>query len=196
MFVVTRRAADKGPFLVRNYETKGPFHSSGECKGWRLFEAALASGSAHTYFPPFVKSGVNYRDGGLGYNSPSHLAFMEALDLVSPDASAAVKCVVSLGTGAIPPVSEEKLWLAPHLRQVVNAAIDQACDVHDTNINMQKLSALHDFKYFRLDPPLPEAYDLALSSREHLQHLQRLTQAYLSDVGDKILKDAVQALVS
>jgi len=81
--------------LFRSYELDG--YKSTDCAMW---EAARATSAAPTFFRPInikpPNPGIDWVDGGLGYNNPAQLAHDEA-ERIWPDSTSC--CLVSLGTG-------------------------------------------------------------------------------------------------
>ena len=96
-FVVATLAeyVNSPPELFRSYEL--PSYPTCECTIW---EAARATSAAPTFFKPIKikppSPGIDYVDGGLGYNNPSDLARAEAQEIWP---SSRLCCLVSLGTG-------------------------------------------------------------------------------------------------
>ncbi|KAJ3537702.1 hypothetical protein NMY22_g5481 [Coprinellus aureogranulatus] len=83
---------------LRNYKTDESVPS--EALGWQIWEAARATSAAPVYFPRFEKGGLEFVDGGLGWNNPSYELIAELPAIYGKHFT--IGCLVSLGTG-IPP---------------------------------------------------------------------------------------------
>lgn len=107
--VATSIRAANSPVLMRTYDNLPSF----EAFPSTIWQVARATSAAPTFFMPVVINGVQYADGGVGYNNPAELALDEA-DKIWPGRP--IGCFVSIGTGLEQPLQlqrpEEKKGLA------------------------------------------------------------------------------------
>ena len=140
------------PFLFRTYQLTGSaqqtnlFSGTAEALVW---QAARATSSAPTFFPPVQVGAGLYVDGAILSNNPAGIALAEAQTLL-PRAS--IDLMVSLGTGCVP-------QKAANLQNsnVVNWAFKVfECAMSSIHEHMVIGSLLHDSptRYIRLDPEL------------------------------------------
>ncbi|KAF3903232.1 hypothetical protein ABW20_dc0104579 [Dactylellina cionopaga] len=66
-------------------------------EGFKIWEALRATSAAPTYFKPIELQGTTYSDGGLGYNNPAMLTYLEAIKVYGEDFP--IDYFVSIGTG-------------------------------------------------------------------------------------------------
>ena len=97
----------------RDAEEIESIHSRKVCSGFKMWEAAMATSAAPTFFPPYqLETGHNTDegyyalvDGGVLANNPSSLAMMEAMisykKKTGEDLQRKDTLVVSLGTGSL-----------------------------------------------------------------------------------------------
>ncbi|KAK5128542.1 hypothetical protein LTR85_003213 [Meristemomyces frigidus] len=139
------------PFTPRTDTLKktGTHLNAGPAHTARLWEIAQATSAAPGYFSKVKIEGRVYRDGGLGSNNHSSLAFSEVHQMhgMRPPA-----LVLSIGTGAPPQAvidrdpdhtndAKRSYWLFNHPRDmldVVGKLRKLATDSHDTHLNVQK----------------------------------------------------------
>ena len=197
LFVVTKRATDTQPYLLRNYDVtptnNNLFHQG--CSSWLCRDAARATTAAPTYFEPFVYDGMKYSDGGVGFNNPVQLVFEEALSLsighVRPSNSMdklynfPIAYIVSIGTGMMPSLTQgslsQKLGLGCLLR-VKNATdllIEQANECENAHRAMKIACERYGIAYFRFNTPLSERIRLDLGDEASLNRLIELTNKYM-----------------
>ncbi|MEG4392034.1 patatin-like phospholipase family protein [Microcoleus sp. BROC3] len=94
-------------------EELNSIHSRKVCSGFKMWEAAMATSAAPTFFPPYkLETGHNTDegyyalvDGGVFANNPSSLAMMEAMisykNKTREELHRKDTLVVSLGTGSV-----------------------------------------------------------------------------------------------
>lgn len=102
-------------FFTSNPEAEktDSIHSRKVCSGFKMFEAAMATSAAPTFFPPYQLETVHTTDeghyalvdGGVFANNPSSLAMMEAMISYKKKTDEELHrkdtLVVSLGTGSV-----------------------------------------------------------------------------------------------
>lgn len=119
---------------------------------WKVWEASVATSSAPTLFPPFIrKDGRVFIDGGLHAHNPAYLAVTEALDIFK-DSGRDIDCIVSMGCGFSPELTGEGSSVFFWLGHVVNLTFDAA--VHDAKVRTLISRFLPRTKYIRLEPPI------------------------------------------
>jgi len=94
-------------------EERDSIHSRKVCSGFKMFEAAMATSAAPTFFPPYKLETAHTTDeghyalidGGVFANNPSSLAMMEAMISYKTKTEVELQrkdiLVVSLGTGSV-----------------------------------------------------------------------------------------------
>ncbi|CAF1047603.1 unnamed protein product [Didymodactylos carnosus] len=126
VFVVAKYNTHTSPYLLTNYNSipSSYFGTS----NWTCWEAARATSAAPSYFPPFVKNGTNFTDGGVGFNNPVVILYEEALRMLSEEFNEDVShrriaYVVSIGTGRMPDLSltpsEHKIYWQSRLAKII-----------------------------------------------------------------------------
>ena len=97
----------------RDAEEIESIHSRKVCSGFKMWEAAMATSAAPTFFPPYQLETTHHTDegyyalvdGGIFANNPASLAMMEAMisykKKTGEDLQRTETLVVSLGTGSL-----------------------------------------------------------------------------------------------
>lgn len=130
-----------------------------------IWEAARASSAAPTYFPAFQKK---FLDGGVMANNPTLDSLAEIFSQAKKDNQMiSVGCVISLGTGVIPPVPLEGVSVInPHnpaeflrdiraLKDLAELFIDQStCSDGQEVARAKAWCESMGTPYFRLSPPI------------------------------------------
>ncbi|KAI1149764.1 hypothetical protein F4825DRAFT_453150 [Nemania diffusa] len=101
------------PYMIRSYDcepepkseeesARFPALNPGPASSFQIWEAARATTAAPGYFPPLKHGDQKFYDGGITSNNPSLQALgeMQALLPHTP-----INCIVSIGTGAMPPLA-------------------------------------------------------------------------------------------
>jgi patatin-like phospholipase/acyl hydrolase len=197
LFVVTKRATDTEPYLLRNYDITSTNNNSfyQGCSGWLCRDAARATTAAPTYFKPFVQDGKEYSDGGVGFNNPVQLVFEEALSLSTAgfrvlESNQAnyhfpIAYIVSIGTGTMPSLSDRsssRRRMLGSLTRVKNAAgmlAEQATECENAHLTMKNSCQRYGIPYFRFNTPLRERIRMDLGDEENLNKLIQLTNEYM-----------------
>jgi predicted acylesterase/phospholipase RssA len=175
---------DSGPFLFRNYVN--PFSPYDGVAGKPFVTAARATSAVPLFFAPMKDGESSFCDGGLGFNNPTELAFIEATKLDNCD----IDCIVSLGCGEEP---EAKNAPSHHISSSAKAAEAQLTSTKDVHIRIEALSEREKFPYFRFNVPLTNAVPFDTHDRTKLQLLVDATQAYLrqpqvNDIFTKLMR--------
>lgn len=197
LFVVTKRATDTQPYLLRNYDVtptnSNSFHQG--CSGWLCRDAARATTAAPTYFKPFVCDGMKYSDGGVGFNNPVQLLFEEALSLSTIETRPSnstqtlyhfpIAYIVSIGTGTMPSLPQgtfsQRFGLGSLLRvkNATDVLIEQATECENAHLAMKIACDRYGIPYFRFNTPLPERIRMDLGDELNLNRLTALTDKYM-----------------
>jgi predicted acylesterase/phospholipase RssA len=162
---------DSGPFLFRNYEN--PFSPFDGVAGKPFLTAARATSAVPLFFAPMMDGKSSFCDGGLGFNNPTELAYIEATKLGDCD----INYILSIGCGQPP---EVKSSLGQHqMVALVGAASAQLTSTNDVHVRIQALSERENFSYFRFNVPLTDDVPFDTHDRTQLQLLVKATQTYL-----------------
>ena len=170
--------------LIRTY--KHPNKGRDQNEGWSQWEAGMATSSAPTVFPPFVRTRPGdgakqvFIDGALsGYNNPSSLLLNEGLDLAEPGQQ--VDVLLSLGCGeasAATGGADGDRGLVFWLGQVVNLAFDvELQEAHVASL-IQRFSP--QTMHVRLNPPTGDV-SLTESRPDVLARMEDDTRQYLAE---------------
>jgi patatin-like phospholipase/acyl hydrolase len=160
-------------------------------------QVARATSAAPTYFRPArIPKGTPEEywaliDGGVYANNPTMCAYVEALGL-NPDAEI---CVVSLGTGAAPPLSIAKqadTWgLIGWARPIVSITLEGPGDTVDYQMNR----LLRAQNYYRLQAELNDVSDaMDNTDASNISRLKELTQAMITEQSEHIKKACARLL--
>jgi len=92
-FVVAIKLRGAGSIasIMRSYDT-----ATADASTALIWQAARATSAAPTFFDPITIDGVEYGDGGTGWNNPAAEAITEARNIWS---NRPLGCLLSLGTG-------------------------------------------------------------------------------------------------
>ncbi len=160
---------------VWNYTRQQPktLKSWTDSEGWDMWEVARASSAAPTYFPPYVRGGEAYIDGGVASNDPSLWAAAEARQLW-PDEEFRL---TTIGTGYRTD-RRKAPWgggLLPWMPHIVETVMDG----NQANIPYQCEALLADFTH--LDTPLPEyvSRHMDCATSENIDALVQCAEEYL-----------------
>lgn len=119
------------PYLFKNYENKSLFQGETSSEVWK---AGRATSSAPIYFDPFFDNENVFIDGGLGGNNPSLIAYLEAKSIWQ---SSEIGCILSIGTGFLPPTSNTGIKLKKfQMHSVDNNQISWLSKITSTALNI------------------------------------------------------------
>ena len=184
-FVVSTQQTDRLEVrLIRTYAH--PNKGRDQNEGWKQWEAGMATSSAPTVFPPFLRTRPGdgekqvFIDGALsGYNNPSSLLLNEGLDLAEPGQQ--VDVLLSLGCGeasAATGGADGDRGLVFWLGQVVNLAFDvELQEAHVASL-IQRFSP--QTMHVRLNPPTGDV-SLTESRPDVLAEMEDDTRQYLAE---------------
>jgi predicted acylesterase/phospholipase RssA len=163
----------------------------------KIWEAARATSAAPFFFPPFIRVGTEYVDGGLYANCPAEVALLEK-DNIWAENNAPLDVLVSIGTGTqnrpdrIPSIIRvggfEKIMATffrsletdPMWKQLVDRTRDRTTEG----------------RLLRLNPKLEGNY-IALDDTRKMENLEEMVESQLKDSSFKtILQQTANMLLA
>ena len=201
-FVVTTQQSERLEVrLIRTY--KHPNKGRDQDEEWKQWEAGMATSSAPTVFPPFLRTKPSDADGApqvfidgalSGYNNPSSLLLNEGLDLAEKGQQ--IDVLLSLGCGEVPNGAAGAAGGSPNtggsgsggggagvgllywVGQVVNLAFDvELQEAHVASL-IQRFSP--QTMHVRLNPPTG-GYGLTEHRPDLLAKMEDETRQYLAE---------------
>ena len=179
-FVVSTQQTDRLEVrLIRSY--KNPNKGRDQNERWAQWEAGMATSSAPTVFPPFIRTDdatgdkSTFIDGALsGYNNPSSLVLNEGLDLAEPGQR--IDVLLSLGCGeAKGSMGDNPFWI---VGQVMNLAFDTELQEAHVASMIRRFSP--QTSHVRVNPPTAH-YSLTEHRVDVLTRMEDDTRAYLAE---------------
>ena len=179
-FVVSTQQTDRLEVrLIRSY--KNPNKGRDQNERWAQWEAGMATSSAPTVFPPFIRTDATtgdtstFIDGALsGYNNPSSLVLNEGLDLAEPGQR--IDVLLSLGCGeAKGSMGDNPFWI---VGQVMNLAFDTELQEAHVASMIRRFSP--QTSHVRVNPPTAH-YSLTEHRVDVLTRMEDDTRAYLAE---------------
>lgn len=167
------------PFLFKNYILPDE-ETRSECEA-QCWEAIRASTAAPTYFTPYYRNRLAFRDGGLLSNNPAPIGIKEAKRLW-PQGSLAL--LVSIGTGA-PPLRDVE---SPEAYTEIFGQVVGSCT--ETEKTHQILNAvLSPDLYYRLQPSNKPIFEIELdeTSEEKLDAISAVTKEFIEEITSSVL---------
>ncbi|MCC5634062.1 patatin-like phospholipase family protein [Nostoc sphaeroides CHAB 2801] len=188
------------------------------CKGCTVFDAAMATSAAPTFFKPYQLSVPNDKktyiliDGGIFANNPTTLAIIEAMVSYHIKTGERLKLdeilVVSLGTGLqireflYKDISEWGIlqWTQPF----INMALDGQSEVVACQLEqLLSISNLQPKQYYRFQPSMSERIDYVPqqpkedmddSTQENITALEGLANKLIDIIKDDLKELSIQLL--
>ncbi|KAG8908731.1 hypothetical protein FRB99_002969 [Tulasnella sp. 403] len=156
--------------LFRTYNNRFLQQSADRCEIW---EAALATSCAPSFFPEIKVENVVYADGGLGYNNPARLVLEEARSLWGH--AHPIGCLLSLGTGLIdhPMLRFQTIQDIPKIFSTFRGMAVDCERVHqelEQNVQVKRF-------YHRFNPRLPKK--ISLDEWKKIQKLEEIAVEHL-----------------
>ena len=198
-FVCARNGDQNRLVLMCSYhveETSQPrrFHDPGDETGLKIWQAALATSAAPSFFKPVKLNGISFIDGGLGYNNPAFEVLDEGEDLFDfsvpgPDKNAkGLACLVSIGTGEAKVVSAYNWRRSLRQRvvpiQTIRAMIAIVTDCDSTHERLTRRFRSCPDKYFRFNVE-HGLEDIGLDHWKKLDEVERATEKYVAQLEDR-----------
>ncbi|PPQ69600.1 hypothetical protein CVT26_001588 [Gymnopilus dilepis] len=193
-FVCARNGDQNRLVLMCSYEVEEAsqprrFHDPGDKTGLKIWQAALATSAAPSFFKPVKLNGISFIDGGLGYNNPAFEVLDEGEDLFDfsvpgPGNNAkGLACLVSIGTGEAKVVSAYNWQRSLRQRvvpvQTIRAMIAIVTDCDSTHERLTRRFRSCPHKYFRFN--VEEGLeDIGLDHWKKLDEVERATKGYLT----------------
>ncbi|KAI0541387.1 acyl transferase/acyl hydrolase/lysophospholipase [Xylaria digitata] len=155
VFVLAMHPGDiHEPVRLRSYSSRMDPIAASCC----IWEAAVATEASPSYYVP-IKMGhppLSYTSSGLGYCNPSKEGLDEAVRIWQLPG---VRCLVSLGTGKIPPRLEHKsiptvdigIFNLKKFLSLINTISAIATDTQRVHNEITRDATLLGFKYFRFE---------------------------------------------
>ena len=173
-------------------EERDSIHSRKVCSGFKMFEAAMATSAAPTFFPPYKLETPHTTDeghyalidGGVFANNPSSLAIMEAMISYKKKTKEELHrkdmLVVSLGTGSVTRRYKYRdaknwgqiKWALPLLNVVLDGQTESVAFQLDQLMVTQGEN--RNYYRFQLQLSSDEAHDqMDNASPDNIEHLQK-----------------------
>ena len=178
-FVVSTQQTDRLEVrLIRTY--RNPNKGRDQNENWAQWEAGMATSSAPTVFPPFIRTDertgdkATFIDGALsGYNNPSSLVLNEGLDIAEPGQR--IDVLLSLGCGeAKGAMGDNPFWI---VGQVINLAFDT--ELQEAHVASMIARFSPQTSHVRLNPPTAH-YSLTEHRVDVLTRMEDDTRRYLA----------------
>lgn len=178
-FVVSTQQTDRLEVrLIRTY--RNPNKGRDQNENWAQWEAGMATSSAPTVFPPFIRTDERtgdkstFIDGALsGYNNPSSLVLNEGLDIAEPGQR--IDVLLSLGCGeAKGAMGDNPFWI---VGQVINLAFDT--ELQEAHVASMIARFSPQTSHVRLNPPTAH-YSLTEHRVDVLTRMEDDTRRYLA----------------
>ena len=190
-------------FFTSNRDAEQPdsFDSRKICRGFKMFEAAMATSAAPTFFPPYKLETAHHTDegyyalvdGGVFANNPSSLAMMEAMISYKKKQENGEELqrndtlVVSLGTGSLTRKYKYRdvknwgklEWVLP----LVNVAIDGQSESVAYQLNQLMVTKGENRNYYRFQTPLSSD-----NGHDQLDNTSPSNIEYLEERGEKLIE--------
>ncbi|PYI31186.1 FabD/lysophospholipase-like protein [Aspergillus indologenus CBS 114.80] len=183
-YVVCRRSDNLG-LITNNLPVCFACFANGQADRL-VWEAALATSAAPTYFPPAELGPLDYYvDGGLGFNNPI-MTFLDQRSSMGIGDTTRI-CIISIGTGEPAPAQMEtarnswwRFWNRFTLVNLFRNTIALATDTQNTHRFFEQVSRLlPKLSYFRFNCEGGLA-DIPLDQASQLPTIANLTTAYLA----------------
>ena len=199
MFVTATKLANDvhvpfNEFLVCNYPR--PWDAEGErgSSDWPAADAVKATAAASPYFPPVVRDGETFVDGGFSISNPTLIAVHEA-ERIWPGRP--IGLVVSLGCGravqsAAAAQQGHGLKVSNIVKKMVNTVLSSE-RTHRAAAAYLKAQH-HTAQYFRVNPTVRHLCSMTESKWRRLAPMLEEVRAYLDD--HTTLLDAIARAIS
>ncbi|PYH76913.1 FabD/lysophospholipase-like protein [Aspergillus uvarum CBS 121591] len=183
-YVVCRRSDSLG-LITNNLPVCFACFANGQANRL-VWEAALATSAAPTYFPPAELGALDYYvDGGLGFNNPI-MTFLDQRSSMGIGDTTRI-CIISIGTGEPAPAQMEmarnswwRFWNRFPLVNLFRNTIALATDTQNTHRFFEQVSRLlPKLSYFRFNCEGGLA-EIPLDQASQLSTIANLTTAYLA----------------
>lgn len=177
------------------------------CRGFKMFEAAMATSAAPTFFPPYQLETAHHTDegyyalvdGGIFANNPSSLAMMEAMISYKRKHKNAEELqrndtlVVSLGTGSLTKQYKYRdvknwgqvKWALP----LLNVVLDGQSESVAYQLNQLMVTKGENRNYYRFQTPLSSD-----NGHDQMDNASPSNIQYLEERGKKLIEQRQESL--
>ncbi|MEG3863560.1 patatin-like phospholipase family protein [Microcoleus sp. herbarium12] len=177
------------------------------CRGFKMFEAAMATSAAPTFFPPYKLETAHHTDegyyalvdGGIFANNPSSLAMMEAMISYKRKQKNAEELqrndtlVVSLGTGSLTKqykYRDVKNWgQAKWALPLLNVVLDGQSESVAYQLNQLMVTKGENRNYYRFQTPLSSD-----NGHDQMDNASPSNIQYLEERGKKLIEQRQESL--
>ncbi|KAF3209374.1 hypothetical protein TWF191_000431 [Orbilia oligospora] len=174
VFVVAVKSQniDGGPKLFRTWGQRAIDEQV------RIWEAIRATSAAPTFFKPMNINGVEYSDGGLGYNNPAMLTYLEVVQTYGKGFP--IKCFISVGTGASANIKiRDNEGLGTYTIDLLNFLKDLATNTRRAHHEVKELLQFSN-NYFRFEVGNDLGSRVGMDRHDLLGVIQSDTKDYLN----------------
>ncbi|EGX51164.1 hypothetical protein AOL_s00054g540 [Orbilia oligospora ATCC 24927] len=174
VFVVAVKSQniDGGPKLFRTWGQRAIDEQV------RIWEAVRATSAAPTFFKPMNINGVEYSDGGLGYNNPAMLTYLEVVQTYGKGFP--IKCFISVGTGASANIKiRDNEGLGTYTIDLLNFLKDLATNTRRAHHEVKELLQFSN-NYFRFEVGNDLGSRVGMDRHDLLGVIQSDTEEYLN----------------
>ncbi|KAF3179444.1 hypothetical protein TWF751_000297 [Orbilia oligospora] len=174
VFVVAVKSQniDGGPKLFRTWGQRAIDEQV------RIWEAVRATSAAPTFFKPMNINGVEYSDGGLGYNNPAMLTYLEVVQTYGKGFP--IKCFISVGTGASANIKiRDNEGLGTYTIDLLNFLKDLATNTRRAHHEVKELLQFSN-NYFRFEVGKDLGSRVGMDRHDLLGVIQSDTEDYLN----------------
>ncbi|TGJ71127.1 hypothetical protein EYR41_003115 [Orbilia oligospora] len=174
VFVVAVKSQniDGGPKLFRTWGQRAIDEQV------RIWEAVRATSAAPTFFKPMNINGVEYSDGGLGYNNPATLTYLEVVQTYGKGFP--IKCFISVGTGASANIKiRDNEGLGTYTIDLLNFLKDLATNTRRAHHEVKELLQFSN-NYFRFEVGKDLGSRVGMDRHDLLGVIQSDTEDYLN----------------
>ncbi|MEG4813683.1 patatin-like phospholipase family protein [Microcoleus sp. K5-D4] len=185
------------------------FYSRKVCTGFKMWEAAMATSAAPTFFPPYQLATTHHHtddgyyalvDGGVFANNPSSLAMMEAMISYKKKTDEELHrkdtLVVSLGTGSLTKKYKYRdaknwgqiKWVLPLLNVVLDGQSESVAYQLD-QLMVTKKDKENTRNYYRFQLPLSSD-----NGHDQIDNASPSNIEYLEERGEKLIEHSKKDL--
>ncbi|RVD80815.1 uncharacterized protein DFL_008705 [Arthrobotrys flagrans] len=144
----------------------------------RIWEAVRATSAAPTFFKPVNINGIQYFDGGLGYNNPAMLTYLEVVQTYGKGFP--IKCFISVGTGASPNVQiRDNEGLGTYTLDLLKFLKDLATNTRRAHHEVKELLQFSN-NYFRFEVGNDLGSRVGMDRYDLLNFVESETEDYLN----------------
>jgi len=154
VFVVSTPKEEKKPYLFRNYSGENSIYDGTDNS--TIVDACMATSASPIYFESYKIDKIDFNDGALVANNPTHLALRELEHLYRNKNGQKfnIDCVVSLGSGLLSDDSRPRTNNNfQKLFDMVENLVQRCTDSETIHREVKYDLELRLVPYFRFNPP-------------------------------------------